>query len=413
MHLLDQSALLKMLGWALLDSFWQMSLMWLLYITITSGIKKLSADAKHGTALLLLCTGSVWCFVTLSTNYFNHDFSEQAIITANIFSGSKISFLNFSKQVISDFLPYCSLAYLAVLIFFLIRYLKYYAHSQNLKQAGLHKASAELKIFIGSVTARIGIHIPVRLWLSSAIQSPMTIGFLKPVILIPLATINHLSTQQMEAVVLHELAHIKRNDYLVNLMVAFTEIIFFFNPFSLLLAHAIKKERENSCDDLVMQFRYDPCAYASALLSLEKARHNHKLVMAAVGKSNKMLLQRVMRITGQKKTVYNNSPKCILIILIAVMAAFTALVQPQHVVSKIIGHSTLAKLEKINPVELVKVSYINGKGPVNKKNERISSNAKTKHIANAINNDKLSCKNDFTLVSNDEQEDVDDNNGSI
>jgi len=60
-------------------------------------------------------------------------------------------------------------------------------------------------------------------------------------------------------------------------MVALIEVIFFFNPFSMLLVHAIRKERKTVVDDVVMQFRYDPCTYASALLSLEKARHhNHR-----------------------------------------------------------------------------------------------------------------------------------------
>jgi beta-lactamase regulating signal transducer with metallopeptidase domain len=412
MHLLNQSALLKMLGWALFDSLWQMSLMWLLYLAITSAIKKISAEAKHGIALLLLGTGSFWCLVTLTTNYFNHDFSEQTIITANTFSGGSMSIFSFSKQAISALVPYCSVAYLTVLFFFLIRYFNYYVQSQNLKQAGLHRPPADLRIFIGSVTARIGIHKTVRLWLSSAIQSPMTIGFLKPVILIPLATINHLSPQQMEAVVLHELAHIKRNDYLLNLMVAFAEIIFFFNPFSLMLIHAIKKERENSCDDLVMQFRYDPCSYALALLSLEKARHSHKLALAAVGKSNKMLLLRVMRITGQKIRVHNNSPKFLLILLIAATAAFTTLTQPEGAFHKIKSPDKVAKLQKAHAVELLGVSFINPKSAANKSNVGISCKVKMQRIAKTLNANRPSADNGLELVCNYDQEGaVDDDQG--
>lgn len=410
MHLLNQSALLKMLGWALFNSFWQMSLMWLLYIVITSsGIKKISANAKSNLALLLLGSGSLWFFTTIAINCFHHDYSNGAIIASNIFLNNPMSFLYSWKQGISNLLPYCSLAYLSALGFLLFRYLKFYGHSQHLKQVALHKAPVELRIFVENLVARIGIHKMVRLWLSSAIQSPMTIGFLKPVILIPLATINHLSPQQMEAVLLHELAHIKRNDYLLNLMVAFAEIIFFFNPFSLLLIHTIKKERENSCDDLVMQFRYDPCAYASALLSLEKARYDQKLAMAAVGKNNKMLLQRVIRITGQKKVFQDSSRKFILMALIAVTAAFTALVQPQLIVAKTTAHSRLAEVKKINSPELQQLSYIITKSSSNKKEEGAPGKPKAGRHENSIYSKKSSAENDFELVSNHVQDDIEEN----
>jgi beta-lactamase regulating signal transducer with metallopeptidase domain len=292
MYLLDQSILLKMLGWVLFNSLWQMLLLWMLYMIVTGGGKKFTAAIRHSLALFLLGSGSIWFVCSLMANFFSNDFSQQAAISFSIISGNKLSFIYSGRQFINSLLPYCSFIYLVALIYLVARYLTYYISSQKIKETGLHKAPVELRIFIEEVAARIGIDKNVKLWLSSVVRSPMTIGFLKPVILIPLATVNHLSTEQMEAVLLHELSHIRRNDYLVNLFVAVTEIIFFFNPFAMLLIHSIKKERENSCDDLVIQFRYDSCVYASALLSLEKARSTKpKLAMAAVGKNNKMLLQ--------------------------------------------------------------------------------------------------------------------------
>jgi hypothetical protein len=84
-------------------------------------------------------------------------------------------------------------------------------------------------------------------------------------------------------------------------MITVVEMLFFFNPFCRLFINVIEKERENSCDDLVMQFKYDAHVYVMALLSLEKSRLTyHPMAMAAMGKNNKLLLQRVRRITGQK-----------------------------------------------------------------------------------------------------------------
>jgi len=407
MHLLDQSAFLKMLGWALFNSIWQMSLLWLTFIVVASaGAKKFSSNAKHNIASLLLGIGSLWFFITLAANCFNHDLPYGVIIAANIFSANKISFLDSWKHFISNLIPYCSLAYLIALGFLLIRYFKYYTHSQHLKLASLHKAPVDVRVFAESVTKRIGIHKTVVLWLSAAIQSPMTIGFFKPVILIPLATINHLSTQQMEAVILHELAHIERNDYLLNLMVTLTEVIFFFNPFSMLLVHAIRRERENSCDDLVMQFRYDPCTYASALLSLEKARHHeHRLAMAAVGKNNKMLLQRVMRLTGQKKRADLSVAKYILIAVMAVSIALASVMQLQHNDRKLVAYKKVYGSPKISLPEQNELKFGGGKPLLTRKNEKAHSKGKSLLVSANAANDKFSNENDMVLVSNNEDQD--------
>ena len=117
----------------------------------------------------------------------------------------------------------------------------------------------------------------------------------------PAACLINLTSQQLESVLLHELVHIKRNDYLVNMFVASVEILFFFNPFVKQITASIRKEREYSCDDMVMQFQYQPRHYASALLTLEKTRLMAVTYGIAVsGKNEKQLLTRIERIVGIK-----------------------------------------------------------------------------------------------------------------
>ena len=193
----------------------------------------------------------------------------------------------------------------------------------------MYKIKPELRLFTNTVSVQMGIRRKVAVWLSSIVDSPMTIGFLKPVILIPIATINHLTTEQVESILLHELTHIKRNDYLVNLFVTIQGIIFFFNPFSRIFINTIKKEREHCCDDVVMQFQYKPYAYASALLSLEKTRHqHHQLAMAAIGKSNHLLLERVKRVTGHSHIDRRYSLPLICFFLFALTIGFTFMIKP-------------------------------------------------------------------------------------
>ncbi len=147
----------------------------------------------------------------------------------------------------------------------------------------------------------MAIQKKVQLWVSEFVTSPVTIGFLKPVILVPLAAINHLTPQQLEAVLLHELSHIKRFDYLVNLIINFIQSVLYFNPFAKAFVKIVEREREKSCDEMVLQFQYDSHEYATALLTLEKAnRENKPLAIAAAGKRND-LLHRVELIMGVRK----------------------------------------------------------------------------------------------------------------
>ena len=147
----------------------------------------------------------------------------------------------------------------------------------------------------------MGIKKPVHIWISELVSSPVTIGYIKPVILVPLAAINHLSAQQMEAVLLHELSHIKRYDYLVNIIINFIQTVLYFNPFVKAFVKTVEREREKSCDEMVVQFQYDPHGYASALLILEKANHYPRpLAVAASGKKYD-LLHRIELILGIRK----------------------------------------------------------------------------------------------------------------
>jgi hypothetical protein len=133
-------------------------------------------------------------------------------------------------------------------------------------------------------------------------RRPLTLGFLKPVILLPVAMISHLTLQQIEAILIHELGHIRGKDYLLHLLVTLLEGLFFFNPFSRLLIRQLKKEREHCCDDLVLQFKYDPHAYVSALLSLAaRQQYAHQFAVAATGSGDKLLLQRARRVLLQQE----------------------------------------------------------------------------------------------------------------
>lgn len=399
MHVLGQSVFLKALGWSLFNSLWQMALLWIVYILLTGAGKRFTAGVRHVTATVLLGSGFVWfagSFLSLVVNRTAASVSPAELSPWVLPDSSSLYlFFNNARQLLGNLLPYCSIAYMAVLVFLFGRYLQHYLHSRKLKLEGLHKASPALRIFVDQVVQQLSIHKKVSVWLSTIADCPLTVGFFKSVILIPLATVNHLTTDQVEAILLHELAHIKRNDYFLNLLVAVTGILFFFNPFSRLLIRHLRKETENSCDDLVMQFRYDPRTYVSALLSLERTRHQQQLVMAAVGKSNQMLLERVRRITGHKNKFRYNIAQLIILFLLTFLTGIGAWIRAGKSIKPLaVPHPNYARVVS---AELPSAYRYTGIKEPKKMGVTLKRKSKTtKHVE--VKDDV----NDLVLVSNDE-----------
>ena len=145
--------------------------------------------------------------------------------------------------------------------------------------------------------SRIRVSRPVRLLVSSLVQAPAVMGWLRPVVLVPVGALAGLPPEQIEALLLHELAHIRRHDYLVNLLQSFVEALLFYHPAVWWVSGHMRAEREHYCDDVAVSVSGDVLNYARALAELESARTAHfGAVMAATGGS---LAHRIARLLGQ------------------------------------------------------------------------------------------------------------------
>jgi bla regulator protein blaR1 len=287
---LSQSAFLQSIGWAILNSFWQMAILWCIYAGMVS-LFRLSAVRRYQLAVLGVCFGFGW-FITTAVIYLNSSHTGFYALFDNVFSESN-SFLN-------SCLLAASVSYLALLIIPAYRLLNNWRFVQYISNYGLSKAHLDYRLFTHKMAGYLGISKKVQVFISELVSSPVTIGYLKPIILLPLATINNLSESQVEAVLVHELSHIKRYDYLVNFIVSIISTLLYFNPFMKLFMKQVEAERENCCDELVLQFGYDKIGYASALLTLEKVSAQHRiLALGATGKKN--LLTRIEKIVGMEK----------------------------------------------------------------------------------------------------------------
>ena len=121
---------------------------------------------------------------------------------------------------------------------------------------------------MGALAARLGIRRPVRLLESARVQVPVVIGALRPVLLLPASALTGLAPAQVEAVLAHELAHIRRHDYPVNLLQSAAETLLFYHPGVWWLSARIRAEREHCCDDIAVRVCGDAVGYAEALTSI-------------------------------------------------------------------------------------------------------------------------------------------------
>jgi beta-lactamase regulating signal transducer with metallopeptidase domain/protocatechuate 3,4-dioxygenase beta subunit len=177
--------------------------------------------------------------------------------------------------------------------------------TQQLRRSGAPLLDASWTERLNGIARWLEISRPVRLLQSALIEAPMVIGWLRPVVLLPVSALSGLSPQQLEAILAHELAHIRRHDFVVNLLQTLVETLLFYHPAVWWISRRIRQERENCCDDLAVAVCGDRIAYARALTTLEELRAAPSgLAMAARGGS---LLSRVRRLVGLPDSDVNRS----------------------------------------------------------------------------------------------------------
>ncbi|AZI23964.1 hypothetical protein EA772_00865 [Pedobacter sp. G11] len=161
---------------------------------------------------------------------------------------------------------------------------------------------------------KLGLSQRIKLLQSGLAKVPMVLGHFKPLILIPLGLLNGLATTEVEAILAHELAHIKRRDYLINLLQSFIEIIFFFNPAVLWVSHLIKTEREHCCDDLAIQCVNDRKNYVKALVFCQEFEQRAPAYAMGITGKTGSLLHRASRMLLNTNSTLNKMEKTILTI---------------------------------------------------------------------------------------------------
>ncbi|HTH82271.1 MAG TPA: M56 family metallopeptidase [Mucilaginibacter sp.] len=315
----------QVLGITIIHSLWQGLIIYIALRLFMLVLPRIPAAIKYRVAYGALTATACWFIYTLFIELSNHNwFSSTPLQISPIALPAVIQAVNSPANkyyfTIAGYMPYLTIIYMVGLVFNTLRltlaWNSIYRIRQNISNAGFENTVKQL-------SAKLGLKKKVQAVFSEWIDVPCITGYIKPVILLPVSITCHLSTEEIEAILLHELAHIKRNDYLMNFIQQVMGIVLFFNPFARLVNKLINDERENCCDDTVVRVTGSPFLYAQALLKLEENKnHQWQLALAATGKKYE-LLNRIERIMKTKTQTVNIRP--VLITLLALTCAVSSI----------------------------------------------------------------------------------------
>lgn len=293
------TALEQALRTALLDFVWQGVVVAFLLWMALFVMRKRSANARYIASCLALATLVTLPVLTVCVSYSRPipvHVSEQFFSTvpqtvAAVWNGSVASTPTWLGSLGSWAIPAWALG----VILFSLRLAWGSRQVAVLRRSG-EPAEGPVLAVAAAVGSRLGLTRPVRLLITSLAEGPSVVGWIRPVILLPAATLLGLTSEQLEAVLAHEFAHIRRYDYLVNVLQMVVETLLFYHPAVWWTSARIRHERELCCDDLAVSLCGDPVCYARALTKLERLRSLAPKM--AMGSNDGPLLYRIQRLTG-------------------------------------------------------------------------------------------------------------------
>lgn len=280
---------------AMLHSLWQAALLVLLYVIVDKLTHKNGAPLAKRNFLYIAIAAQLALFICTFSIYFLNNAGIDSL-TGTIQSIAA----SFGTENLKVATPWIFSLYIFIITGKLIKAVYGWYQFKYQYKTGLLKPNVDLKLFTELKAHQFGIKRKVKLWLSNSVQTPVTFGYFKPIILLPVALVNNISIKQAETLILHELTHIRTNDYLLNWFLVIAETIFFFNPFVTGLCKKIKLEREKHCDINVMSFEYAPALYAETLLLAERMKKLTPVFQLAAVNRKKHLLQRIHFFTSEK-----------------------------------------------------------------------------------------------------------------
>lgn len=307
------------LGWTLIHSLWQCMLVFGLLSLFFILSKKIQPQVRYTLAICSLA-----CCILISAKTFIVYYQEISIAN-QLYLQIQDSIQTSEQTVWHSVFEYINpwlddIVLLWTLGFFFqgYRYVIDVIVTNKLTRQSVSSLPEQWEQKLQTLVERVEIKNLVTFLQSSKVKTPLVIGFIKPVILLPVGILTQLPEEQIKAIILHELAHIKRHDYLLNLFQCIVRVVFFFNPFVLAISRAIDIEREKACDDMAVKISGDPLTYARSLSSFAEISNNSQTAMAAT-KDQFYLLARVKRLFTKNHSLSQASEKVIALICVCTL----------------------------------------------------------------------------------------------
>jgi beta-lactamase regulating signal transducer with metallopeptidase domain len=308
---------IQAVAWTLIHFCWQAAAIAALYAAAGRLLTHRSSNARYVialTALLLMLAASAatfsWEMRSAPTTTFASFGAAPAPSVGDDHTGYKfsptvtpVSDASHAAAVssITEWLPWIDAFWLMGVVVLSCRSLGGWWLIQRLRTAAAEEAPAAVIASFQRIAAALGIERSVMLRVSRTIAGPLTVGVLRALVLLPLSAATSLSEEELQVVLAHELAHIRRADFFWNLVQTFIETLFFFHPAVWWIGGRLRHERELCCDDLALTVCPDRVVYARALYRLEEQRRsNWQLAMALDGHQPAQTLRmRIARILGE------------------------------------------------------------------------------------------------------------------
>ena len=334
------SAWTQNVGWTLLHSLWQITLIAALYAVAAVALRNRSASLRYLLGCVAMATmifvpvatffvlptppefveieiavgptrtgnPDEWLQVAepqeqaatsppIANSLYDPDFASKA---SAAFYVEQPTLLERATLFVQPWLPTATVIWLLGVLLLSFRPVLGCLRVQNLRSRGLTPLAESHCQLAQQLVDRLGIRHVVQFAQSALVEVPTVIGYLRPMVLLPASSVTGLTTSELELILAHELAHIRRHDYALNLIQTVIEALLFYHPAMWWVSSHVRHERENCCDDVAVAISGDRATYVRALAQLEE----HRVAPPALSASGSSLLMRVRRLLGQPQSEF-------------------------------------------------------------------------------------------------------------
>ena len=364
------------LGIAIIHSIWQIGLMTFIYFYFILIRKKLSVHLKYTTGLICFVVVLISFILTFQLRLINNQSSHEILTSSqNVLNDtskelivpdwqqgnasksgdySDFFFINLHKLGVLLYQSAGAIGIIWILGLILLVFIKIvaYYHLKSIKRNKYNVRSIKWENTLKEISASLNLHKHVDILFSPFVNSPLSFGFLKPVILFPLRLITGLSNEEIKCILIHELAHNLRNDYLFNIFQNAIEVLFFYHPGIWWMSKQIRIQREIICDKIVLDNKISEKQYAYTLIKLGELQLSDSNLAIAAKRSNSELFTRIRHIINasdiNKKKKNGNPLLALLVLMILVVSGFIYHGKETMINTNSLSNKTVKNLSSLN-----------------------------------------------------------------